>query len=425
MVSKQRTGLFFPILLFVGAVLAAPAETEGAEASNIRLVGYNDLQGRPALQVTLRGNYAYIGHHQGTARNPMTGLVEPNGTTILDVSDPANPRIIMHIPGRKGAESRAVQVVEKYYDGRDYLLRNQEADQFTGFEVWDITERRNPRLISKISGLHEAHKGWWDIKTSHAFLSGVWPGWSGRHLIIYDLTNPHKPRFVAKWGLPGQAPGEMGRRVGMHHPVVSGDRAYLSYLFGGDVVVLDIKEKAHPRQIAHIDYLPLLNRSHTTVPYSIPRTSVTKGGTGQPRRVLVVSEEALVSGCNENRPRIYIFDSEDETQPSLMSTFEVPEADFCERGGRFGPHQIAETKDGKLITGSLLYVANFNAGLRVVDISDPARPKEVGRYVPEPVAGRLVQTNDVDLDHRGLIYITDRSGGGLHILEFNDSTSLP
>ena len=30
----------------------------------------------------------------------------------------------------------------------------------------------------------------------------------------------------------------------------------------------------------------------------------------------------------------------------------------------------------------------------------------------------MIQTNDVDLDYRGLIYITDRAGNGLHVLEF-------
>jgi hypothetical protein len=29
-----------------------------------------------------------------------------------------------------------------------------------------------------------------------------------------------------------------------------------------------------------------------------------------------------------------------------------------------------------------------------------------------------IQTNDVDVDYRGLAYITDRAGNGLHILEF-------
>ena len=122
--------------------------------------------------------------------NPLTGVPEWNGTTILDITDPGKPRIIKHLPGYEGAESRAVQVVEHYFDGRDYLLRNQESSQFIGFEVFDITERSSPRLVSKIEGLKAAHKSWWDAKTGYAYLSGIWPDWKGQHLIIYDLKNP-------------------------------------------------------------------------------------------------------------------------------------------------------------------------------------------------------------------------------------------
>jgi hypothetical protein len=35
-----------------------------------------------------------------------------------------------------------------------------------------------------------------------------------------------------------------------------------------------------------------------------------------------------------------------------------------------------------------------------------------------PGLKRMIQTNDVDFDYRGLIYITDRAGASLHILEF-------
>ncbi len=58
------------------------------------------------------------------------------------------------------------------------------------------------------------------------------------------------------------------------------------------------------------------------------------------------------------------------------------------RGGRFGPHQFAEIRDGEIIGGTLVYIAYFNVELRVVDISDPFHPQEVGYYVPEtPAAG--------------------------------------
>jgi hypothetical protein len=414
------------LLCYAAIPLWALQRAHGADATNVRLVGYSDLQGRDALQVVLKGNYAYVGHHRGREKNPMTGVAEWNGTTILDVSNPEQPRIIKHIPGYEGAESRAVQVVEHYFDGRDYLLRNQESSHFTGFEVWDITDRPSPRLVSRIGELNVAHKGWWDAKTGNAYLSGIWPGWKGQHLIIYDLKNPSRPKFVSNWGLSGQSPGGPGGGVSLHHPVVSGDRAYLSYLQGGDVVILDIADKAQPKMIAHIDYLPRSSKSHTTVPFPPLREGGFSRRERHPKQILVVSEEALSYGCQEKPPQIYILDATDERKPQLIATFKVPDGDFCNRGGRFGPHQFAETKDGKIIGGSFLYVAYFNAGLRIVGISDPFKPREVGHYIPASEgkgregrgSKKVIQTNDVDLDRRGLIYVTDRAGAGLHILEF-------
>jgi hypothetical protein len=137
-------------------------------------------------------------------------------------------------------------------------------------------------------------------------------------------------------------------------------------------------------------------------------------GYGDIRNFLVVSEEAMGFGCQEIRKQIYIIDATEETNPIPVATFKVPDGDFCERGGRFGPHQFAETKDGEIIGGTLLYIAYFNAGLRIVDISDPFKPKEVGYYIPpttdktKPRLKKVIQTNDVDLDYRGLIYITGR-----------------
>ncbi len=45
-------------------------------------------------------------------------------------------------------------------------------------------------------------------------------------------------------------------------------------------------------------------------------------------------------------------------------------------------------------------------------------PREVGYFIPEPVAGRKApQSNDVTLDDRGLIYMVDRNIG-FDVLEF-------
>src|SRR5690349_15118891 len=68
---------------------AAPKLGDQPEASNMRLVGMHDLQGRSAYQPTIHKQgdryIAYIGHHGGTPAepkpvNPLTNQAEFNGT---------------------------------------------------------------------------------------------------------------------------------------------------------------------------------------------------------------------------------------------------------------------------------------------------------------------------------------------------------
>ncbi|HSA82375.1 MAG TPA: hypothetical protein VLE23_16275, partial [Geminicoccaceae bacterium] len=80
---------------------------------------------------------------------------------------------------------------------------------------------------------------------------------------------------------------------------------------------------------------------------------------------------------------------------------------FARSGGRFGAHQFQEH-----LSDTRLYVAWFGGGLRVIDIAEPALPVEFAHFIPEPVAGQAApQTNDVDVDERGLVHIIDRNVG--------------
>src|SRR5205814_10571581 len=81
-------------LLLTPALAQSPKVGDPPEASNMRLVGMNDLQARSAYQPTIHRQgeryIAYIGHHGGTPEvpkpiNKMTGEAEFNGTSILDV----------------------------------------------------------------------------------------------------------------------------------------------------------------------------------------------------------------------------------------------------------------------------------------------------------------------------------------------------
>jgi hypothetical protein len=99
-----------------------------------------------------------------------------------------------------------------------------------------------------------------------------------------------------------------------------------------------------------------------------------------------------------------------------LSLFEVSELDSPwsrATPGRFGAHQFQEH-----VQGTLAYCTWFSGGLRIVDVADPMAPQEVGHFIPEPAPGMVApQTNDVDVDSRGLVHIVDRYAG-YDILEF-------
>ena len=95
---------------------ARAQDTSKPESRNMRLVGYNDLQARTAYQPTIQkqGNrwIAYVGHHGDEKLNPLTGKMEHNGTSIIDVTDPKKPRYLAHVPGEQGkAEQGGSQMV--------------------------------------------------------------------------------------------------------------------------------------------------------------------------------------------------------------------------------------------------------------------------------------------------------------------------
>lgn len=94
---------------------------------------------------------------------------------------------------------------------------------------------------------------------------------------------------------------------------------------------------------------------------------------------------------------------------------------YCSRGARFGVHSTNENFNNPY-DGKLVAVAYFNGGVRLYDIREPQAPREVAFYVPEAdaltdTAGYM--TNNVEIDNRGYIYVVDRDGAGMDVLQLN------
>src|SRR5205823_1922796 len=147
-------------------VASANAGTSAAEAKDMALLGYHDLQARSAYHLVVReqsGRWiAYIGHHGGTEKvakplNALTGKPEFNGTSILDVTDPRAPRYLAHIPGEEGlGENGGAQMVRvcggaelpKADRTKFYLLRTLGN---SAHEIFDVTDPAKPVQIGRAS----------------------------------------------------------------------------------------------------------------------------------------------------------------------------------------------------------------------------------------------------------------------------------
>src|SRR2546428_778154 len=137
----------------VSFVPAARARAQ-AELFKLETAFRHDLQGRSAYQPTIhqqRGRFvAYVGHHGGRAPNPLTGADEDNGTSIVDVTDPARPRYLAHIPGMPGGPEQGGAQMARVCDrqGKSYLLRTfGNSGPGAGHEGWDVTAPRRPRQV--------------------------------------------------------------------------------------------------------------------------------------------------------------------------------------------------------------------------------------------------------------------------------------
>lgn len=369
-------------------------------AQGFKQLGHIDVPG--GGQIVVQGDYAYVGH-----------IAPPHGTTIMDISDPAKPRVVSTITVPAHTHSHKVRV------HGDVMIVNYEKfgkphPEFEGgIKIFDIADKTRPREIAFFrcdgGGVHR-----FDFDGDYAYISPQVEGWLGNIMMIVDTRDPSKPEEVSRWWLPGQhvAGGEQptweGTRHRCHHPLRFGDRLYTSYWHGG-FVILDIEDMTRPKMLSHVDWSPPYPcPTHTALP--IPHEIAG-------RRFMIVTDEE-VSDRLAPTPNAFMWtvDVTEETNPVPVATFRVPHGQPFNKDCWFGAHQPQEQVDGNII-----FVTWFAGGLRAVDISDPYALKEIGHFDPKPGKGQtIVQSNDVFRDREtGLIYLADRLTG-VDILEFNE-----
>ena len=390
----------------------------GWTAEGVEVVGYCDLDARPAFKLALQvvdGRwYLYATH-----------FWEPR-LSVLDVTDPAVPRVVAAVEGPAHTATWQVQVADGLLvQGLEHIPGPWGGDPSLpadeGVRIFDVRDPVQPVLLSHWrTGAHGTHRNHW-TGGRYVHLAASQPGFDGNVYVVLDIDDPTRPVAVGRWFLPEQyvaAGGAAGRRISFHGPAyVEGDRAYLPYGAAG-LVILDISDVTAPVLVSQLDIggaFASMIAMHTAVP--------------RPRRGLVlVNTEAIAERSQEPYNFAGVVDVSDERAPRLLSLFPpplppagAPYPNYNLRGGRFGPHNQHHPQGSDVLFDSdqVVFMTWFNAGLRVYDTTDPYVPREIAWFLPDDPAERrgllpkdlVTQSEDVLVDARGYAYVSDKNHG--------------
>jgi hypothetical protein len=459
-----RKFLLLVLSEYIFAILvASPADAQQlAEQKNMLLISHNDLNGHGdggdgmALQQWLDGRRILYISHLGL----QTCL------SIVDVSDPADPKMMNEIPSPGPGVTRCNSLG---LSGNVLAVANQtlkDGQSPAGMWLLDVSDLGR---IKNARGMQDLALSFFD--TSGPNSPGVHGLWfvdgefvhlttgtrdsnpsnplDNQFYVVVDVRDRVHPREVGRWWLAGTQksddclPGCLPERHSIddgyrvHNVEVypdHSDRAYVGYIDGGQII-LDISGLAEVRAARASSFSP---KFISRLKFSPPFAGYTH--TVHPlfsRGLATVIDETTKPLCADAPKLVWLDDIRAETNPVILATAPLPEnvADLCKRGGKSGPHNLAP--DFPSSTSAHLkntFVGTFfNAGVRIYRLVDapiphaPPRIEEIAYFIPSAPPGNpshTAQINHVIVDEKGLIYANDRITGGLYILQYTGTEPL-
>ena len=319
----------------------------------------------------------------------VTGTWGANGDAIFwDVTDPARIERIATVT----VDARTVNDVKVSADGRLCIISREGAsDRKNGIVAFDVTDPRKPQRISEFDdeltgGVHNLF-----IHENYAYALSA-----ARRFDILDIKNPRAPTRVGSYQVfePGAS---------IHDVWVVDGIAYSSnWRYGLHLVDVGNGVKggspSNPVKIGNYAYPNGWN--HAAFPWRSKDTD---------KFYVIAGDEAFPYGLsvkdNPTYPRgwIHFVDFTDLNDPQEVARYEVPEA---------GTHNL-------WVEGNTLYVAYYNGGLRVVDISGDLmgdlyqQGREIAWFLPTHPKGVVPNAPMVwgPQPYKGKIFFSDWNSG--------------
>jgi hypothetical protein len=352
-------------------------------------------------QVWVDGNRLYVAH-----------MKAPSGTSIYDITDPKAPRLLSKLELPEGWHSHKVRargdvMIVNHEENGQSVVNNFSGGNFRGgLTIYNVADPTAPRQIAKWeTGGKGVHR--YDFDGRYAYVSATMEGYVGYIVVILDLADPARPSEVSRWWIPGQwqAGNEPYPWDDFVEPKCHHPLRHGDRLYVSywhhGLYILDISDLTKPKMVGHHRRSPAFPHPTHTC---LVMPEKLKG-----RKVMIVSDEDVAKLRPAAPAFAWVYDISEESLPTPIATINVPglDIDGSAKPAMTGCHQPSER-----FTGTIIPFAWFAQGLRIFDVADPFAPKQVGYYVPDAPQGQTrASSNDVTMDDRGLIYLVDRIRG--------------
>jgi hypothetical protein len=385
------------------------------------------------------------------------------GTLIVDVRNPASMEVLSFIPGNPGTRNAYMRVnCDKKILAVGEDTNSQNPNQpapgekaVSGVNFYDVSDPTNPVLLSQWTNNAGGATHGMEMDDKYVYACGSsaqsFPqtGNIPQILNVLDYSNPGAPALVGAFHIQGQLQGETyspedqmnpdgtQQYVTCHEIIKDGNRLYVAYRDAG-IVILDNSDPTHLVQVGRWDYSPPYNGDPGTplgcCPGAHTFAPVPHDGSPLPRLALLTDEHF---SCPPGFGRV--LDISDPTHVALVSTYHMAGIDdqYDWTTGKFTCPAAQESTHLPYFDprghGSLFYQAWYDQGMRVMDISNPYYPVQVGYYVsPDTTTSFQVgrHTRETFVDPTTMqIYVSDGNAGGFTVLRYTgpipDHAPLP
>lgn len=290
-----------------------------------------------------------------------------DGTSFVDVTDPSNPRFLGDLPMHQGAHPNFWRDIKVY---KDHAFIVADGSGPHGMQVFDLTQLRDVKggpvtftETAHYDRIASAHNIAINEETGFAYPIGANGGGEtcGGALHMIDIREPRHPKFAGCFADPTTG----NQRTGYTHDTQCVTYKGPDTRFTGREIcfnssetavgIADVTDKAAPKALAAASY-PNVTYTH-------------QGWLSEDQKYFYVDDEGDEIAGSVPRTRTLVWDVSKLDEPVLVREF-------------LGTTSASD--HNLYVRGHYVFQSNYVAGLRVLDISDPANPKETAYFDTVP-----------------------------------------